>query len=268
MMPLYDMMQQAANGHATAEMARRFGLSEAQVAQAMAALAPAFSAGLKRNTAGSAPMAAFLSALSDGHHRRYFEDVQAAFTPQGVQEGNGILGHIFGSKDLSRKVAEQAASATGIGQDIFKQMLPVLASMVMGGLYTQANNQAARAQNPMVTGPDFFGDMLKQMIRYQAAGREDLPEPKPQAASPFDNPVFGNFNDMMETMFGQNRTSDTEPPPEADEPAPEQKRGDQKATLDGMFGQMFDAGREVQTGYAKSMDQIFDQYLDGMKRQS
>ena len=36
-----------------------------------------------------------------------------------TDDGNAILGHIFGSKDVSRGVANQAADLTGIGGDIF-----------------------------------------------------------------------------------------------------------------------------------------------------
>ena len=71
---------------------------------------------------------------------------QKAFAPQGVEEGNGILGHLFGSKELSRAVAAQAAQATGIGQQVLQQMLPVIASMVMGGLFKQSTNQLQAGQ--------------------------------------------------------------------------------------------------------------------------
>ena len=75
--------------------------------------------------------ARFMSALATGQHAKYFEDAQNAFTPQGVQEGNGILGNLFGSKELSRAVASQAAQATGIGSQVLQQMLPVIASMII-----------------------------------------------------------------------------------------------------------------------------------------
>ena len=63
-----------------------------------------------------------------------------------MAEGNGILGHLFGSKDLSRAVASQAAQATGIGQQVLQQMLPVIASMIMGGLFKQSTNQLQAAR--------------------------------------------------------------------------------------------------------------------------
>ena len=63
------------------------------------------------------------------------EDPRFAGSASGVSDGNAILGHIFGNKDVSRGVAAHAAQSTGIGSSILKQMLPVIASMVMGSLF-------------------------------------------------------------------------------------------------------------------------------------
>ncbi|WP_163454629.1 DUF937 domain-containing protein, partial [Escherichia coli] len=77
----------------------------------------------------------FMSAMATGQYGQYFDNAAQAFSPQGVQQGNDVLGQLFGSKDLSRAVAAQAAQASGVGQQVLQQMLPVLASMVMGGLF-------------------------------------------------------------------------------------------------------------------------------------
>ena len=55
--------------------------------------------------------------------------------------GNNVLGQLFGSKEVSNAVAAQAAATTGVGQAILKQMLPVIAAMVMGGLSKSASNR-------------------------------------------------------------------------------------------------------------------------------
>ena len=51
MLPLFDMLTQAQNGNAIDQMAKQFNLSQKQAQDAMEALLPAFSQGLKRNTA-------------------------------------------------------------------------------------------------------------------------------------------------------------------------------------------------------------------------
>ncbi|RUU77274.1 DUF937 domain-containing protein, partial [Mesorhizobium sp. M7A.F.Ca.MR.362.00.0.0] len=102
---LFDMLTQAQNGNGMQALAQQYGLSMQQTQAAVAALLPAFSQGLQRNTADPYGLSAFMTAMASGQHAKYFEDATRAFSPQGVDEGNGILGHLFGSKDLSRAVA-------------------------------------------------------------------------------------------------------------------------------------------------------------------
>ena len=44
--------------------------------------------------------------------------------------GNQILSHIFGSKDVSRDVAADAAQKSGVDASILRKMLPIVAGMV------------------------------------------------------------------------------------------------------------------------------------------
>lgn len=284
MMPLYDMMKTAQNGDAVRAMAEQFALDENQVEQAMAALLPAFSTGLKRNASNPADMSDFLSALASGNHAQYFDNMQNAFTPQGMDDGNGILGHLFGSKDVSRAIAKQAEAATGIGQDIFKQLLPVIASTMMGGLFKQSTGQmqagSSRGSNPV-------GDLISQMMRQGLGGSKAQRTPQ---AAPMDyplgqilqgmfgggqqhvaetsdrqsdgNPSGGNplgqiFEDMLGNAMG------VSPSRQAPESAPSSQQGNPYGEL---FGKMFESGRDVQQGYQANVESIFDQYLQGMNR--
>src|SRR5690606_22252825 len=81
--------------------------------------------------------------------------------PAAVAEGNGILGHVFGSKDVSRQVAAQASARTGIGADVLKRLLPLAATMVMGALARQRSS--APAAGAVASGggiTDMLGSML------------------------------------------------------------------------------------------------------------
>lgn len=119
-------------------LSREFGLSEEQTLQAVSALLPAFSEGLKRQTASPKGTADLLAALADGRHAGYIEDPATAVTKSGIRDGKGILGHLFGNKDVSRAVASRASAASGLSDSLLKKMLPVLASMVMGALFKGA----------------------------------------------------------------------------------------------------------------------------------
>jgi hypothetical protein len=216
-MNLYDMLANAQSGQGMDQLARQFGLSQQQTQAAVEALLPAFSQGLKRNASDPYGVGAFVSAMATGQHARYFEDAQNAFSPQGMQEGNGILGHLFGSKDLSRAVAAQAAQATGLGQQILQQMLPVIASMIMGGLFKQSTGQINPGQFQAGQQAGGFGgsgnplqEIIEQMMRQGGGGggggmpggqqqqRQAPQQPQGQSGDPFDNP----FGKILKDMFG------------------------------------------------------------------
>ena len=59
--------------------------------------------------------------------------------PTETDRGNDVLGQIFGSKDVSRTVADHASGQTGIDPALLKKMLPILAMLVGGYLSRQAS---------------------------------------------------------------------------------------------------------------------------------
>lgn len=271
MLSLYDMMMQAQNGSAVETMARQFGLAQEQAAKAVAALMPAFSEGFKRNAANPYDLAAFMKALTTGDHAKYFEDMSKAFTPQGLAEGNGILGHLFGNKEVSRAIAAQAAQMTGIGQEIYKQMLPVMASTLMGGIFKQSLAPFFPVAEAGAASANPFADMMQQW-----AGAAGLAR-KPDAASPFDNPFmqaaqafFGTkteapanpfadnpfakaFQEMMAGMAGQ--------PAAAEKPS--ESEGSPAESLKSLVNTMFDTGLEMQKDYQRTIESIFETMRNG-----
>jgi len=144
MNPILDMLMNAGGGGAVQRVGQQFGLSEEQTGSALGELVPALMAGLQRNTSQQGGMDELLGALSRGNHAQYLDSPELLEQDATREDGNSILGHIFGSKDVSRAVAGRAAEQTGIGTDILKKMLPVVATMVMAGLSKQ--NAAAPAQ--------------------------------------------------------------------------------------------------------------------------
>lgn len=61
--------------------------------------------------------------------------------PTQVEKGNDVLGQIFGSKEVSRTVADHASGQTGIDPSILKKMLPLLAMLVAGYFSHQAGGE-------------------------------------------------------------------------------------------------------------------------------
>ena len=136
-MNLLETLLNGQNGAVVRQMASRFQLDEGQAKSAMGALIPALGQGLGRNAGSAEGLDSLIGALSRGQHSRYLDDPSALAQPAAVEEGNGILGHIFGSKEVSRQVADRASTQSGVDSGILKQMLPVLASAAMGALSKQ-----------------------------------------------------------------------------------------------------------------------------------
>jgi hypothetical protein len=152
MNPILDMLMHTAGGGAVQKVGQRFGLSEEQTSSAFNQLVPALMGGLQRNTSSEGGMGALLGALNSGHHAEYLDNPEMLAQEATTEEGNSILGHIFGSKDVSRAVAGRAAEQTGIGVDVLKKMLPVVATLVMGGFSKRAASLPSGASEPAAAG--------------------------------------------------------------------------------------------------------------------
>lgn len=136
-MNLLEMIMSAQNGAAAQQAGAQLGLNQNQSQSAIAALLPAISSALKQNTANPQGLAGLLGALQNGQHEQYLDNPQMLGQPQTVNDGNAILGHLFGSKEVSRAVAGRASEQTGIGSDVLKKLLPLVATMAMGSLSKQ-----------------------------------------------------------------------------------------------------------------------------------
>jgi|WetSurMetagenome_2_1015567.scaffolds.fasta_scaffold548164_1 hypothetical protein len=162
MNPILDMLMNAAGGGATEQIGQKFGLSPDQTNGALAQLVPAVMAGMQKNTQQEGGMGALLGALTGGNHSQYLDNPELLGQDSTVDDGNSILGHVFGSKDVSRAVANQASAQTGIGADILKQMLPIVATMVMGGLAKQNAGSTQGMGAGASAGGGLLGSLLDQ----------------------------------------------------------------------------------------------------------
>ncbi len=156
-MNLLETILNSQNGDAVRQLAQNFGLDQDQAASAISNLVPALSSGLMRNISTGDGLTNLLGALGGGQHQKYLDDVSTLGQPETVADGNGILSHILGSKDVSRQVARTASRQSGVGEDVLKKMLPVVASLVMGALSKQGSSLGAAAQPQSAGGSDIMG---------------------------------------------------------------------------------------------------------------
>lgn len=137
-------------------MARELGVSETQAASGAAALIPAILGGFKKQAqaqpTGVEGLGGLLSQLGGGG----LLDEVLAPQPTNVSHGNDVLGQIFGSKDVSRAVAQNAASQSGLDPAVLKKMLPIVAMLVAGYMAKQRGASAA-AQSAAPAGGGLGG---------------------------------------------------------------------------------------------------------------
>ncbi len=163
-MNLLETILGAQGGAPIRGLAQNFGLDESQASGAIKALLPALSGGLKNNVASQGGLESLLGALAGGNHERYLEEPSQLSQPGAIQDGNSILGHLLGSKDVSRNVASHAASQTGLPVDLLKKMLPLVATMAMGALAKNTAQKGIQSSSAAaIPGGDLMG-MLGPML--------------------------------------------------------------------------------------------------------
>lgn len=138
-MQIMDLIQ---NMGGLQSVAREFNLNPQDTERGAAALLPAILGGFQKQAqapAGIEGLAGMLGQLGGGG---LLDNVQSA-APTDVNLGNNVLGQIFGSKEVSRTVAANAAGQTGLDPSMLKKLLPVLAMMAAGYMAKQRGASAA-----------------------------------------------------------------------------------------------------------------------------
>jgi hypothetical protein len=163
-MQITDILQQTGG---LQSMARELGISESQAASGAAALTPAILGGFKKQAqaqpGGVEGLGGLLTQLGGGN---LLDDVVSS-KPTDVSRGDEVLGQIFGSKDVSRAVAQNASSQSGVEPSVLKKMLPMLAMLVAGYM---ARQQSAGAGAQASSGGGGLGGLLGGLLGGQGGG--------------------------------------------------------------------------------------------------
>ena len=142
-MNILDAVLNAQNGAAVSRLGSQVGLDPNQTTAALSALVPALAAGFQRNIQSQGGVESLMTALASGNHGRYVDNPASLSDPSAVADGNGILGHLLGSKEVSREVASRAADQTGLSGDVLKRMLPLAATLMMGAFAKQSGRASS-----------------------------------------------------------------------------------------------------------------------------
>lgn len=131
-MDLMELIDQAGGMKSLKNMGDTLGLDASNTGALVGALAPALMRGMQKQTESSVGLAGLTKALGSGKHQQYLDNPDLISATSSIADGNNILGHLFGDKDVSRNVAAQAAESTGIDVGLIKKALPMLAGLAMG----------------------------------------------------------------------------------------------------------------------------------------
>jgi len=146
-MSILETIMAAQGGSTVRQLGSQFGLGEQQTTAALAALAPALAAGFQQNIQSPTGLGSLVAALTSGNHRQYIDNPSQLGSPSATTDGNGILKHVLGSKEVSRELATKAAAQSGVSADVLKRMLPLVATMMMGAM-ARGNSGAASNTAP------------------------------------------------------------------------------------------------------------------------
>jgi hypothetical protein len=162
------------------------------VEKGAAALLPAVLGGFKQQATaqpdGLAGLVGMLGKMGGGG----LLDAVLGSQPTPVDQGNALLGQIFGSKDVSRTVAQQAASQTGVSAELLKRLLPMVAMAAAGFMAKQATAGSAGGGG---------GGLLGSVVSALTGGGQQAGGGLGAVANLIDMDGDGNpLNDIMKLM--------------------------------------------------------------------
>ena len=128
------MVQELLEHSAVKSIAGQLNLDHGATTNLFSEILPQLQSAIRDNATSGEGLSSLSSALDGGSHDRYLDDPDQVVSTAGTEEGNKILGHVLGSKDKSREVAQAAAEKTGVDYGIIKKFLPMAATLAMGQL--------------------------------------------------------------------------------------------------------------------------------------
>jgi hypothetical protein len=223
-------------------MARQFGLAPEQAQSAVESLLPALSMGMQQQSQSVDGLQNLMQMFGGGQHASAFDADGDGIPDNAVEQGNDVLGQLFGSKDMSRAVAAQASAMSGVSDSILKQMLPVIASMVMGGMFKGAmgNGLGGLMGQAMQGG---LGNILGQSM-----GGMQQQQQSPMGGGLMGGGMGGLLGNLLGGLMGGGRQA---PPPPQPDPM--------SAGLDMLKG-MFQTGQQVNQSHQDGLQSIFEQF--------
>ncbi|MGZ9086677.1 MAG: DUF937 domain-containing protein [Rhodoplanes sp.] len=174
---LDEILQSAQGGQLVSNLAQRFGLSDEQMDRAIKALAPALEVGLSNAAEQPALFEKVLGDIASPLRVAAFEDPSAAQDVDSLAQSRQLLADLFGSPAAAGRVVQVASRESGLRPDILSQLLPVLVSVLIGGLFKNVSNRGLGGVLGQLVSSGALGSILEQMLG--GGARTPQPEPAP-----------------------------------------------------------------------------------------
>ena len=129
---IFDMLKGQLDGPAMDVIAGQLGTDRSQTERAVPAALGSLMAGLARNSSRSEGAGALAAALDRDHDGSALDNLSGLLSGGGQADGAKILGHVFGGREGA--VESAVGQSTGLQPEMMKQLLSMLAPMVLGAL--------------------------------------------------------------------------------------------------------------------------------------
>ena len=181
-----DIIQQHLGPNEIAQIAQQLGIAPAEAQSAVNAALPAMVGGAA-STAQTPAGAGVLQGMLESHGG-ILGNLGSIISAGGA--GGGLLGSILGRHETT--VQDGVAQSSGLGSDKVKQLLMILAPIVMGALAKRAMNHGEAQSDP---------GQLGQVLQQDAAQAHQ----QATASSPHMGGILGKILDMAESPEMRNR---------------------------------------------------------------
>jgi hypothetical protein len=182
-----EILKSAQGGRLVDNLAEQFGLSREQTAAAVEALAPALALGLRSAAADPQRLESLASGVAHPAHVAAFADPDAAAGEEAGAAGQAAIDDLFGSGSAAGRMAQVAARDSGLRPDVLGRLLPVLASVVLGGLFKSLGDKG-------------LGAILGQLA--QAGGLGSILGPRGGGAPAPQSQAGGGLGGLLGALLG------------------------------------------------------------------
>jgi hypothetical protein len=197
---LDEILQSAQGGQLVSNLAQRFGLSDEQMDSAIKALAPALEVGLSNAAEQPALFEKLLGDIASPLRAAAFDDPGAAQDVDSLAQSRQLLADLFGSPAAAGRVVQVASRESGLRPDILSQLLPVLVSVLIGGLFKNVSNRGLGGVLGQLVSSGALGSILEQMLG--GGARTPQPEPAPMPAPRGGATGGGLFGGLLGSILG------------------------------------------------------------------